>query len=213
MKKIMILASGITMLTLGCTSAQKQTKTTDMKTTNNSNLDTATFGAGCFWCVESIFQEVKGVVSVTSGYSGGIVKNPSYKEVCTGMTGHAEVCQIVYDPKQVMFDQLLEVFWTTHDPTTVNQQGNDHGTQYRSAIFYHNDQQKQIAEDYKKKLSASGAWDKPVVTEITPFAIFYTAEDYHQDYYNQNGDEPYCKYVIKPKLDKFHKVFKDKMAQ
>ncbi|GAB4150431.1 MAG: peptide-methionine (S)-S-oxide reductase MsrA [Bacteroidia bacterium] len=173
--------------------------------------DTATFGAGCFWCVEAVFQQLKGVISVTSGYSGGSIKNPSYKEVCMGTTGHAEVCQIVYDSNVVSFDELLEVFWQTHDPTTLNRQGNDVGTQYRSVIFYHNEKQKERAEFYKKKLNESGAWDNPVVTEISPFTVFYKAEDYHQNYYNQNGDQPYCQYVIRPKVEKFQKVFKDKL--
>jgi peptide-methionine (S)-S-oxide reductase len=161
--------------------------------------------------VEAVFQDLKGVISVTSGYSGGSVKNPSYKEVCTGSTGHAEVAQIVYDPQQITYDELLEVFWQTHDPTTLNKQGNDEGTQYRSAIFYHNEKQKEIAEKYKDQLNKSGAWDKPIVTEIVPFSVFYKAEDYHQSYFNQNGGEPYCQYVIRPKVEKFRKVFKDKL--
>ena len=187
---------------------------TAVKTMDQSNaLDTATFGAGCFWCVEAIFQNVKGVMSVASGYSGGTIKNPGYKEVCTGRTGHAEVIQLTYDPKQVSYDELLEVFWQTHDPTTLNKQGADVGTQYRSVIFYHTEKQKELAESYKKKLDASGAFDKPIVTEISPFTVFYKAEDYHQNYYNQNSDQPYCSYVIRPKLDKFEKVFKDKMKK
>ena len=178
-----------------------------------NNLDTATFGAGCFWCVEAVFQQVKGVVAVNSGYSGGTVKNPSYKEVCTGATGHAEVTQIYFDPHQVTYEQLLEVFWKVHDPTTLNRQGNDHGTQYRSVIFYHNQQQKETAERIKAALDKSGAWEHPVVTEISPFTVFYKAEDYHQNYYNLNGDQPYCQFVIKPKLDKFEKVFKGSLAK
>ena len=181
--------------------------------TTNKIMDTATFGAGCFWCVEAVFQNLKGVISLESGYSGGHVKNPSYREVCNGTTGHAEVCQLVYNPQEISYDELLEVFWQTHDPTQLNKQGNDEGTQYRSAIFYHNENQKLIAEKYKKELSASGAWSKPVVTEIVPFEKFYKAEDYHQNYFNQNGDAPYCQYVIQPKVDKFKKVFKDKMKK
>jgi peptide-methionine (S)-S-oxide reductase len=181
-------------------------------TNSNSNTDTATFGAGCFWCVEAIFQNLKGVQAVQSGYSGGSIKNPSYKEVCTGRTGHAEVVQITYDPKQITYDELLEVFWQTHDPTTLNQQGADHGTQYRSAIFYHNDQQKQLAEGYKKKLNDEKVFKGQVVTEITPFQTFYKAEDYHQNYFNENKDSnPYCTMVIQPKLEKFKKVFKEKL--
>lgn len=149
--------------------------------------------------------------SVTSGYSGGHVKNPTYKEVCSGETGAAEVAQIVYDPRVISFKDLLEVFWQTHDPTTLNRQGNDVGTQYRSAIFYHNDEQKQLAEKYKAELDKSGAFAKPIVTTIEPFEAFYKAEDYHQDYYNQNEDAPYCTFMIKPKLDKFRKVFKEKL--
>jgi len=176
-----------------------------------SQMELATFGAGCFWCVEAVFQDLKGVNKVESGYSGGHVKNPSYKEVCQGNTGHAEVCQITFDPKVISYDELLEVFCQTHDPTTLNRQGNDVGTQYRSAIFYHNEKQKELAEKYKKKLNESRAFDAPIVTEIVPFKVFYVAEDYHQDYYNNNGSQPYCAFVIKPKVDKVKKVFKDKL--
>lgn len=180
--------------------------------TDVSGTDTATLGAGCFWCVEAVFQELKGVISVTSGYAGGFIKNPSYKEVCTGRTGHAEVAQIVFDPKVITFDELLEVFWQTHDPTTLNQQGNDVGTQYRSAVFYHNQEQKEKAEFYKEKLNASGAWDAPIVTTIEELTDFYVADDYHQNYYNNNGSQPYCTFVIRPKVEKFRKAFADKLA-
>jgi len=173
--------------------------------------DTATFATGCFWCTEAIFQELKGVLKATSGYSGGTAVNPSYEEVCTGTTGHAECLQIVYDPKVITYDELLEVFWEAHDPTSLNRQGNDVGTQYRSAIFYHNPEQKQKAEHYKSELDKSGAYNKPVVTEITPFTVFYPAENYHQDYYKLNGSQPYCSFVIRPKVEKFEKVFKDKL--
>ena len=179
----------------------------------NKTMDTATFGAGCFWCVEAVFQNLKGVISIESGFSGGHVKNPAYREVCNGTTGHAEVCQLVYNPQEISYDELLEVFWQTHDPTQLNRQGNDEGTQYRSAIFYHNENQKMLAEKYKKELNESGAWSKPIVTEVSPFTVFYKAEDYHQNYYNQNGDAPYCQYVIQPKVDKFKKVFKDKIKK
>lgn len=182
-----------------------------IKNTNTSNIDTATFGAGCFWCVEAVFQRLNGVLSVKSGYSGGTVKNPSYKEVCAGTTGHAEVCQITYDKTKVTFDELLEVFWKTHDPTTLNRQGNDWGTQYRSAVFYHNEEQKLIAEKYKAEINKNGAYPEPIVTEITAYSNFYPAEDYHQNYFNENGSEPYCKYVIQPKVEKFEKIFKNKM--
>ena len=177
----------------------------------NTGYDTATFGAGCFWCVEALFQQVKGVEKVTSGYAGCLVKKPTYKDVCSGETGCAEVCQIVYDPKVVSFKELLEVFWQTHDPTTINRQGNDVGTQYRSAVFYHNEEQKELAAKYKEELNKSGAWDKALVTTLEPYNDFYAAEDYHQNYYNSNQDAPYCSYMIKPKLDKFKKAFKDKL--
>ncbi len=179
--------------------------------TNLTTMDTATFGAGCFWCVEAQFQMLDGVISVSSGFEGGSIKNPAYREVCNGTTGHAEVCQIVYDPTKITYDELLAAFWQSHDPTQLNRQGNDVGTQYRSVIFYHNEEQKKLAEGYKKQLNASGAWTKPIVTEISPAAPFYKAEDYHQNYYNQNGSESYCQYVIQPKVDKFKKVFKDKL--
>lgn len=192
----------------------------DMNTTNIvsdapidslNKMDTATFGAGCFWCIEAVFQELKGVVSVTSGYTGGFVKNPSYKEVCTGKTGHAEVAQIVFDPAVVSYDDLLQVFWKTHDPTQLNRQGNDVGTQYRSSIFYHNDTQKKQAEYYKGKLEESKAYDQPIVTTIEPLGDFYKAEDYHQNYFSQNGDQPYCTFIIQPKVEKFRKAFADKL--
>jgi len=175
--------------------------------------DTTTFGTGCFWCTEAVFQELKGVIKVTSGYSGGQVPNPTYEEVCSGTTGHAECLQIVYDPAVISFDELLEVFWESHDPTTLNRQGNDVGTQYRSAIFYHTEEQKEKAEHYKAELIRNKAYDKPIVTEITPFKIFYPAENYHQDYYNLHGTQPYCRLVIRPKLEKFEKVFKDKLKK
>lgn len=183
----------------------------EKKDMGNSNLELATFGAGCFWCVEAIFQRVDGVEKVVSGYSGGEVKNPSYKEVCNGNTGHAEVCQLSYDPNEVSFEELLEIFWQTHDPTTLNRQGNDVGTQYRSVIFYHNESQKELAKQYKTELDKAGIYNDPIVTEIAPFDKMYIAEDYHQNYFNENGSQPYCSFVIQPKVDKFKKVFKDKM--
>lgn len=176
-----------------------------------TGMDTATFGAGCFWCVEAQFQMLNGVISVSSGFSGGTVKNPAYREVCNGTTGHAEVCQIVYDSEKISYDELLAAFWQSHDPTQLNRQGNDVGTQYRSVIYYHNDEQKRLAEDYKKQLNASGAWTKPIVTEISPIGPFYKADDYHQNYFNENGSESYCQFVIQPKVEKFKKVFKDKL--
>jgi peptide-methionine (S)-S-oxide reductase len=178
----------------------------------NEKLQTATFANGCFWCTEAIFEQLNGVVSAVSGYSGGKTENPTYKEVCGGETGHAESLQITYDPAVISFDELLEVFWETHDPTTLNRQGADVGTQYRSAVFYHNEEQKQKAEKYKAELNKSGAFDKPVVTEITAFTKFYPAENYHQEYFENNeNSNPYCQIVIRPKLDKFRKVFKEKL--
>lgn len=178
-----------------------------------TTTDTITLGAGCFWCVEAVFSELKGVLSVTSGYMGGHVKNPSYKEVCGGNTGHAEVAQLVFDPSQVSVAEILEVFWQTHDPTTRNRQGADVGTQYRSAIFWHTDEQRVAAEGLLKELDASGAFPAPLVTEITKAGVFYKAEDYHQDYYAQNGSQGYCQMVIRPKLEKFRKVFADKLKK
>jgi len=182
-----------------------------LKMSDKNNLDTATFGAGCYWCVEAIFQQLKGVDTVVSGFTGGTVKNPSYEAVCNGTTGHAEVIQITYDPKIISFKELLEVFWSSHDPTTLNRQGYDVGTQYRSAIFYHSEEQKKLAEEYKKKLNEENAFDNPVVTEISAFDVFYTAKADHQNYYNNNKSQGYCRMVIAPKLEKFEKVFKDKM--
>lgn len=178
---------------------------------NNTKTDTATFGTGCFWCTEAIFQELKGVLKVTSGYSGGHVKNPTYEQVCEKKTGHAEVCQVIYDPTVITYDELLEVFWKTHDPTTLNKQGNDEGPQYRSVVFYHDAEQKEKAEKYKTELNKSGAFDKPIVTAVEPYKNFYSAEKYHQNYYNDNGSQPYCYFVIRPKLEKFEKVFKSKL--
>jgi peptide-methionine (S)-S-oxide reductase len=183
----------------------------DMDTPGNTHLEKATFGGGCFWCTEAQFQYLDGVVKVESGYAGGTVANPTYEQVCTGTTGHAEVIQVTYDPSKISYDELLQAFWQSHDPTQLNRQGNDVGTQYRSVIFYHNEEQHKKAAYYKEKLQASGAYDKPIVTEIAPLNNFYAAENYHQDYYNQNGSQPYCHFVIKPKLEKFKKVFKDKL--
>jgi peptide-methionine (S)-S-oxide reductase len=193
------------------TTAKEKNNTLMNDTTQQ--LDTATLGAGCFWCVEAVFQDLKGVKSVKSGYTGGKIKNPTYKEVCSGLTGHAEVAQIIYDPAVISFDELLEVFWQTHDPTTLNRQGADVGTQYRSAVFYHNEEQKKLAEAYKQKLNEAKVFDNPIVTEISPLTEFYVAEDYHQNYYNLNGEQGYCRMVIRPKVEKFKKVFKDKLKE
>ena len=176
-----------------------------------ANTETATFGMGCFWCTEAVFQRLKGVESVVSGFTGGHVPNPSYREVCDGGTGHAEVAHITYDPAMISFEELLEVFWVTHDPTTLNRQGNDVGPMYRSAIYYHNEAQKQAALSSKAALDKEGVFGSPIVTEITEFDIFYPAENYHQDYYNQNSGQGYCQFVIKPKVDKIKKVFADRL--
>lgn len=193
------------------TSYAQQTKSTPSNMTDK--LAIATFGGGCFWCTEAVFQRVKGVEKVVSGYAGGKVKNPTYKEVTSGLTGHAEVIQITYNPTLITYPELLEIFWGTHDPTTLNRQGADVGTQYRSVIFYHSAEQKELASAYKQKLDASGAFDRPIVTEISQAGDFYPAEDYHQNYFNLNGNAPYCTYVIQPKLEKFKKVFSEKLKQ
>ncbi len=174
---------------------------------NNSRYELATFGEGCFWCSEAIFDKLKGVISVQSGYSGGIVPYPSYEQVSSGLTGHAEVVQIKFDSKIISYKKLLEVFWSTHDPTTLNRQGADIGTQYRSVIFYHNKTQKETAEFLKEKLNKANIFNGPIVTEISPFKNFYIAEDYHQNYYNKNKNQPYCQLVISPKLKKFKMLF------
>ncbi|OFX26683.1 MAG: peptide-methionine (S)-S-oxide reductase [Bacteroidetes bacterium GWA2_31_9b] len=174
-------------------------------------MEIATFGSGCFWCSEAIFEQLQGVETVESGYSGGKTVNPSYKDVCTGETGHAEVIQVTFNPEIISYKELLEVFWQTHDPTTINRQGADVGTQYRSVIFYHNDIQNEIAHQYLKKLDDARIYGKPIVTEISPIKIFYKAENYHQDYYNNNKFQSYCSITITPKLDKFKKVFKEKL--
>jgi peptide-methionine (S)-S-oxide reductase len=199
----------------------KKTQTTIMEDTTVERhqnalpaVEIATLANGCFWCTEAIFEQLDGVISAESGYTGGQTKNPTYKEVCSGETGHAECLQITYDPAKITFDELLEVFWQTHDPTTLNRQGGDVGTQYRSGVFYHTEEQKQKAEKYKAELDKSGAFNNPIVTEITAFTKFYPAEDYHQQYFEQNENQnPYCKIVIRPKLDKFEKVFKDKLKK
>src|SRR5262245_7747631 len=181
----------------------------DQMTRSDEKL--ATFGAGCFWCVEAIFQRLNGVTKVESGYAGGRIDNPTYEQVCTGTTGHAEVSQITYDPARISYRELLEVFFSSHDPTTLNRQGNDVGTQYRSAIFYHDDEQRQEAERVKKELDQAGAFDRPIVTEIVPYRTFFRAENYHQNYFNDNGTQPYCRLVIAPKVEKLKKVFAKKL--
>jgi peptide-methionine (S)-S-oxide reductase len=216
-KNVLIISSIIFLLSIVSYSC-KETKSTnieseinEMDSTQNLNLEKATFGGGCFWCTEAIYERVEGVHKVVSGYAGGQVKNPTYKQVCDGTTGHAEVIQISYDPKVVSYDELLEIFFKTHDPTTLNRQGADVGTQYRSVIFYHNDEQKKKAEYYKAELNKSGSWDNPIVTEISPLTNYYPAEDYHQNYYENNSNQGYCAFVIGPKVEKFEKVFKNKL--
>lgn len=185
----------------------------NLEKTNMENLDTITLGGGCFWCIEAVFQRLEGVKAVRSGYAGGKIKNPTYKEVCSGLTGHAEVVEVVYDPAVVTYRDILKVFFTVHDPTTLNRQGADQGTQYRSVIFYHQESQKTEAEELIRALNAEGAWADPVVTEISPMAVFYPAEDYHQNYYNDNPNQPYCRFVVGPKVEKFEKVFSDRLRK
>lgn len=201
-----------------CAQNSNYEKSNTFRKMNNTNpatqqhkTEVATFAAGCFWCVEAQYQQLKGVEKVESGYIGGHIENPTYKQVCTGETGHAEACNIYYDPAVISYDELLAAFWIAHDPTQLNRQGNDVGTQYRSAIFYHNEEQKQKAEEYKKKLDEEKAFNGPIVTEISPYTKFYKAEDYHQNYYNDNPSQGYCVFVVKPKMDKFRKVFQDKL--
>lgn len=176
-------------------------------------VDTATFAAGCFWCTEAQFSQLKGVKEVISGFTGGHVKNPTYEEVCTGTTGHAEADNIIYDPSVISYDELLEAFFTAHDPTQLNRQGNDVGTQYRSAIFYHNAAQERKAEYYIKKLNDVKAYKNKIVTQVEPYTVFYKAEKYHQSFYENNPEQPYCKFVIQPEVEKFRKVFKDKLKK
>ncbi len=210
LKNIAVLGLiSITLAHISCGSSSKPSASINQM--NSMKRDTITFGAGCFWCVEAVYQRLKGVHSVTSGYMGGHSENPNYREVSSGMSGHAEVCQIIYDPQVISFQTLLEVFWQTHDPTTLNRQGADVGTQYRSAIFAHTDEQLRLAQEWKMNLNAKKVFPNPIVTQIVEASAFYPAEDYHQDYYNQNGTEPYCQIVIKPKMDKFLKAFKDKL--
>lgn len=206
--KILTTIIIVSVLTVSGSVAVSQSNTTKGKT---MQPEVATLGAGCFWCVEAIYQQLEGVVKVESGYSGGQTAHPTYEEVCTGRTGHAEVIQVTFDPQKISFKELLEVFFRTHDPTTLNRQGADVGTQYRSAIFYHSDEQRKTAEAVKKETDAAKIWDDPIVTEIGRFDAFYKAEEYHQNYYNQNANQPYCRMVINPKLNKFKKEFKNKL--
>ena len=178
-----------------------------------SNIQAATFGNGCFWCTEAVFQRLNGIKSVKSGYSGGAVENPTYRAVCGGQTGHAEVIRVTFDAAIIGYEEILEVFWKTHDPTTLNRQGNDVGTQYRSVVFYHDEAQRKIATDYKQQLTEAQIWPDPIVTEISPLINFYPAEDYHDNYLNLHGHDPYCMVVVRPKVEKFKKQFADKLAK
>lgn len=214
--KLLISFFGLSAV-LACNS-EKNYKGMSMSLTSGmekiDRTDTATFGTGCFWCTEAVFEQMDGVLNVTSGYMGGTVENPTYKQVCTGETGHAECVQVVYEPSKISYDELLKVFFEVHDPTSLNRQGADVGTQYRSAIFYHSPEQKEKADYYKAELNKNGAYDKPVVTEVTPASAFYVAEDYHQEYYQNNKNtNPYCSIVIRPKLEKFQKVFAGKIKK
>ncbi|GAO44350.1 peptide-methionine (S)-S-oxide reductase MsrA [Flavihumibacter petaseus] len=210
-----VVALAFSQYLAGCAQKENPNKSmsNDLVYANYGATDTATLGAGCFWCVEAVFQQLNGVLKVSSGYSGGKVANPTYEEVCQKNTGHAEVIQVIFDPAIVTYDELLEVFWQSHDPTTLNRQGNDVGPQYRSVVFYHNEEQREKAEHYKEQLDESGSFNAPIVTAVEPFKNFYLAEDYHQNYYINNGSQPYCYFVIRPKMEKFEKVFKDKLKK
>ena len=213
MKNLLIICSAALISLISCANKKAPVIVENEAIPAHVKTDTVTFGNGCFWCTEAIFQQVNGVLKVESGYSGGHIENPTYQQVTTGLTGHAECLNIIYDPAKITYDELLEIFWQTHDPTTLNRQGNDVGTQYRSVIFYHNEEQKKVGQEYMEKLDKSGAFNDPIVTTFEPFTKFYKAENYHQNYYNQNGEQPYCKFVIQPKLEKFRKVFKDKLKR
>lgn len=211
MRKI-ILATGAVFAFILLSGSDKELFQADITMqTQNKNTETVTLGGGCFWCTEAVFSRLKGVTSVTPGYSGGVVKNPTYKEVCSGLTGHAEVIQVVFDPAVISFRDLLEVFFSTHDPTTLNRQGADTGTQYRSVIFYHTEEQEETARNVIDALNREKVWSTPVVTEVSPFTSFYPAEDYHKAYYANNPNAGYCRMVIKPKVEKLEKVFGDKL--
>lgn len=203
MKKLILIFAGM----IGIAQAQ------NVKSMTNESLEKITLGGGCYWCIEAVFQMLNGVVKVESGFSGGQTKNPSYKDVCTGTTGHAEVVQITFDNTKTSVEEILKVFFTVHDPTTLNRQGADEGTQYRSVIFYHNQKQYKIATEIIKELNKAKAYAKPIVTEVSAFTVFYKAEGYHQNYFNDNKNAPYCRMVIQPKIEKFEKVFKDKMKK
>lgn len=210
---LILITLSLSLQSCGQNNASKKTSTKTNQTMNTANLDTITLAGGCYWCIEAIYQRLDGVVSVESGFSGGNMKNPSYRDVCTGETGHAEAVQITYDKTKTNLDEIFKVFFTVHDPTTLNRQGADEGTQYRSAIFYRNDEQKKAAQSIISDLTKAMVYTSPIVTEVTPFTVFYKAEDYHQDYYNQHGSQSYCQIVIRPKVEKFEKVFKDRLKK
>lgn len=206
-----LIRMAVMVILIGSISSMIQAFKNSNDMNEQKNYEVATFGTGCFWCTEAVFERLNGVDRVVSGYSGGHVKDPSYKEVTTGRTGHAEVCQVFFDPEVITYEELLEVFWHTHDPTTLNRQGNDIGPQYRSVIFYHNPEQRRLAEASKKQMDLSGTYSDPVVTEIAEFTDFHEAEDYHQDYFANNPRQPYCTYIVKPKVEKFTSKFQDKL--
>lgn len=203
MKRVVYILPIFLMISISSISQQNKIEMEENK------YKVATLGAGCFWCVEAIYTRVNGVVRVESGYSGGKIANPTYKEVCSGLTGHAEVVQVTFNPEVIPYAKILEIFFKTHDPTTLNRQGADMGTQYRSVIFFHSDEQKRVAHEVKEMLAKAKIWNDAIVTEITPFSKFYKAEDYHQDYFANNKNQPYCQMVINPKVGKFEKLFKD----
>ncbi len=217
MKSLQFMMGLLFLATLACAQQAPSQRQKDMKDLPKTSVqvpegfDVATLGGGCFWCTEAIYQDLKGVERVESGYSGGHVDKPTYKQVTSATTGHAEVIQVLFDPTVITYGEILEIFWSTHDPTTLNRQGNDVGPQYRSAVFFHSEDQKNEAEFYVKRLAESGAFNRPIVTEITPFSNFYVAENYHQNYFNDNGMQPYCQFVIRPKVDKFKKAFAEKL--
>lgn len=211
MKRIALVFIVGTLILVGSFSGMKGYNKDSDTMNEQKKYDVATFGAGCFWCTEAVFERLKGVDRVVSGYSGGHVEKPSYKEVTSGQTGHAEVCQIFFDPEVISYEELLDVFWHTHDPTTLNRQGNDHGPQYRSVIFYHDAEQQRIASESKKYMAISGTFRDPIVTEINEFTDFYKAETYHQDYFKNNPNQPYCTFIVKPKVEKFSVKYQDKL--
>ncbi|MEX0780258.1 MAG: peptide-methionine (S)-S-oxide reductase MsrA [Balneolales bacterium] len=209
----LLLFAGITITAVFPPNIDETVNTNKKAMESNNTMMKATFGAGCFWCVEAIFLRLKGVKEVISGYSGGTVNNPTYEQVTSGNTGHAEVVQVTYDPSEITYEQLLNVYWRTHDPTTLNRQGADVGTQYRSVIFYQNEKQKELAEHFKARLDEEKIYNDPIVTEITPFEAFYRAEEYHQNYYAKNPEQGYCQIVIAPKIEKMEELFKETLKE